>query len=218
MRTAIYARCSTIEQTVDLQLDGLREYALARHFEIVEEYVDEGISGAKTQRPALDRLLADAHRRRFCGVLIWKLDRLARSVRHLTTLAADFQGLGVDLIVLDQGIDTNTSAGRFLFHTLAAVAELERDLIRERTRAGLASARRRGRRLGRREALDSAQKARARRMAQAGRSHRQIAATLGVGKGTIGRLLSPSRPESPSPEAASEPRNSATDQTSLPAL
>ena len=83
LRVALYVRCSTAEQTVDLQLDGLREYAQVRRFEVVHEYVDEGISGAKAKRPALDRLLEDSHRRRFDAVLVWKLDRLGRSLGHL---------------------------------------------------------------------------------------------------------------------------------------
>ncbi len=83
MRIAIYARCSTADQSVDLQLDGLRDYAEARGFEVVEEYIDEGVSGVKVKRPALDRLLADAHRRRFDALLVWKLDRLGRSLSHL---------------------------------------------------------------------------------------------------------------------------------------
>ena len=92
MRVAIYARCSTLDQTVDLQLDGLRDYAEARGLEIIEEYVDEGVSGARATRPALDRLLADAHRRRFDTVLIWKLDRLGRSLSHLIRIV-DTTGL-----------------------------------------------------------------------------------------------------------------------------
>jgi DNA invertase Pin-like site-specific DNA recombinase len=86
MRVALYARCSTAEQTVDLQLDGLRDYARARDFTVVDEYIDEAVSGAKARRPALDQLLADAHRRRFDAVLVWKLDRLGRSLSHLIRL------------------------------------------------------------------------------------------------------------------------------------
>ena len=150
MRAAIYARCSTADQSVDLQLDGLRDYTEARGFEIVEEYIDEGVSGAKVTRPALDRLLADAHRRRFDTVLVWKLDRLGRSLSHLIRLVEQLGSLGVGLVSLgDPGLDTTGPSGRLLFHVMGAVAEFERDLIRERTRAGMASAKRRGRRLGR---------------------------------------------------------------------
>ncbi len=209
MKAAIYARCSTTEQTVHLQLDGLREYAQVRGLEIVEEYVDEGISGSKVKRPALDRMLAEAHRRRFDTVLVWKLDRLGRSLGHLIRLVDTLGSLGVDLVSLgDPGLDTTSPHGRLIFAVMGAVAEFERDLIRERTRAGLASARRRGRQLGRHEALDSTQKARARRMANAGQSHRQIAETLGVARGRSGGccLPAPKVPAPKTPRSRARPR------------
>ena len=150
MRAALYARVSTTEQTVDLQLDGLREYAKARGLEVVGEYVDEGVSGAKAKRPALDRLMADAHKRALDVVLVWKLDRLGRSLSHLIRLVDTLGSLRVDLVSLgDPGLDTSSPHGRLIFSIMGAVAEFERDLIRERTRAGLASARRRGSRAGR---------------------------------------------------------------------
>ena len=187
MRVALYARCSTSDQSVDLQLDGLRDYARARGFTVVDEYIDEAQSGAKARRPALDRLLADAHRRRFDAVAVWRLDRLARSVRHLVNVAGDLESLGVDLIALDQGIDTSTSAGRFLFHTLAAVGELERDLIRERTVAGVAAARRRGKRLGRPRVHVPLGRAQA--LLAEGMSISATAQALGVSKATLQRRL-----------------------------
>ena len=190
MRVAIYVRVSTDEQTVAPQLDGLREYAALRQLEIVATYVDEGVSGAKAKRPGLDRLLEDAHRRRFDAVAVWRLDRLARSVRHLVNLAGDFEALGIDLIVLDQSIDTGTSAGRFLFHTLAAVGELERDLIRERTLAGVSAARKRGVRFGRPRSLDAQQRARVQRLRASGRTIRAIAEQVGVSKSLIAKELS----------------------------
>jgi DNA invertase Pin-like site-specific DNA recombinase len=205
MRVALYCRCSTLDQTVNLQLDGLRDYARARGLEVVDEYIDEGVSGAKATRPALDRLQADARRRRFDAVAVWRLDRLARSVRHLTQLGADFEALGVDLIVLDQAIDTSTSAGRFLFHTLAAVGELERDLLRERTRAGLEAAKRRGRKLGRPRALSESQFLRLKRMAATGQSTRHIAQVLGIGKSIVGREIQALQAECPENPLAARP-------------
>ena len=97
MRVALYARCSTADQSVDLQLDGLHEYVERRGMEIVDEYVDQGVSGAKAKRPELDRLLADAHRRRFDAVLVWKLDRLGRSLSHLSRIVEQLGSLDVDL-------------------------------------------------------------------------------------------------------------------------
>ena len=195
MRLAIYARASTKDQSVNLQIDGLREYARHRQFEIMGEYLDEGISGARSSRPALDRLLTDARRGRLDAVAVWRLDRLARSVRHLVNLANDFEALGVDLIALDQGIDTRTSAGRFLFHTLAAVGELERDLIRERTRAGVAAARRRGKRLGRPRAYVKV--ARARALLIQGLTKSAVARELGVPRTTLVRHLTEKVLEAP---------------------
>ena len=188
-RVALYARVSTTEQRPDVQLDPLRSYATARGFEVAGEFVDHGISGAKARRPALDRLLADARRRRFDAVACVKLDRLARSVNHLTTLGQELAALGVDLIVLDQAIDTSTPTGRLLFHVLGSIAEFERDLIRERVTAGMRAARRRGVQFGRPLALDAAQLARARRLASFGHSQRAIAGQLGVSKSVVGRAL-----------------------------
>ena len=190
MRVAIYARCSTQEQSVALQLDGLREYSQARGFEVVQEYLDEGVSGARAKRPALDQLLADAHRRKFDAVLVWKLDRLGRSLSHLIRLVDQLGSLGVDLVSLgDSGLDTTGPSGRLLFHVMGAVAEFEQDLIRERTRAGLQAARRRGRQLGRPRVLDTRQTLRVRRLRQAGNSLREIARLVGVGKATVSRAL-----------------------------
>ncbi len=149
MRLATYSRVSTSDQTVAPQQDALQSYAAARGLEIVQEFVDHGISGSKDRRPALDEMMVQAKRREFDAVAVVKLDRLARSTRHLTQLAAGLEALGVDLIVVDQGIDTSTPAGRLLFNMLAAIGEFELDLIRERTRAGLRAAKKRGKRLGR---------------------------------------------------------------------
>ena len=184
-RAALYARVSTAEQTVDPQLDALREYARARGLEVIEEFVDQGISGAKDRRPALDRLLKDARRRRFDLMACVKLDRLARSVRHLTTLAGEFEALGVGLVVLDQAIDTTTPSGRLLFHVLGAIAEFERDLIRERTRAGMRAARRRGKRIGRPRAISGSATFALERALSEGRSVRSLARELGVSRATV---------------------------------
>jgi len=186
-RLALYCRVSTIEQHVEPQLHALRSYAEARGLEVAGEYLDEGISGAKDRRPALDRLLADARRRVFDVIACVKLDRLARSVHHPTSLAREFQALGIDLVVLDQAIDTSTPAGRLLFHVLGSIAEFERDLIRERTVAGMTSAKRRGARIGRpRTTLSKSQVAEA---ARAGNSLAAIARLLGTSRATARRLL-----------------------------
>lgn len=148
VRAALYARVSTMEQTPENQLVTLRAFAAARGWRAVE-FVDHGVSGARDRRPALDALLVAVRSRRVDTVLCVKLDRLARSTRHLVTLAGDLEALGVDLVAIDQAIDTTTPSGRLLFHMLAAIAEFERDLIRERVMAGLQRAKAQGRRLGR---------------------------------------------------------------------
>ncbi|HTF32792.1 MAG TPA: recombinase family protein [Myxococcota bacterium] len=184
-RVAFYARVSTSEQTVEPQLFALRHYASARGLEVAAEYVDHGVSGAKDRRPALDKLLADARRRRFDVLAVTKLDRLARSVRHLTTLAAELEALGVDLVVLDQAIDTSTPAGRLLFNVLGSIAEFERDLIRERTRAGMSAAKRRGKRVGRPWAIRGSDAFTLEQRVREGGSLRGIAKELGVSVPTV---------------------------------
>lgn len=150
MRLAIYARVSTSHhnQTPDNQLIPLREYTKARGFEHYKEYVDI-TSGTKEKRPALDELLADAKKRKFDAVLVWKLDRLGRSLKHLITLIDEFQALSVQFISYTEGMDTTTPAGKLLFSVVGAIAAFERDLIRERVKAGLHRARSQGKRLGR---------------------------------------------------------------------
>jgi DNA invertase Pin-like site-specific DNA recombinase len=147
-RAALYARVSTSGQSPENQLVALRAFAAARGWEATE-FIDHGVSGAKERRPALDALLAAAKARKLDVVVCVKLDRLARSVRHLVAMAGEFQALGVDLVALDQAIDTTTPAGRLLFHVLSAIAEFERDLIRDRVLAGLQRARTKGTRSGR---------------------------------------------------------------------
>ena len=148
MRVALYARVSTLDQEPENQLDELRQYVTARGWTAVE-YTDHGISGAKERRPALDDLLRDARRRRFDVLICWRLDRLGRSLKHLVTLLDELQALGVAFVSLGEGIDCTTPAGRLQLHILAALAEFERARISERVTAGLARARRQGKRLGR---------------------------------------------------------------------
>src|SRR5438270_3496730 len=136
MQAAIYARVSTSDQTVDNQLLELRRYIEARGWTAVE-YVDRGVSGAKDRRPALDQMVADAKRRKFDVVVAWRLDRLGRNLRHLVTLIEELQTLGIAFVSLDEGIDCTTPAGKLQLHILAALAEFERERIRERVLAGL---------------------------------------------------------------------------------
>jgi len=149
MRAAIYARVSTVDQEPENQLQELRRYAGARGWAASVEYVDRGVSGAKDRRPALDQLLADARRRRLDVVVCWRLDRLGRNLKHLITLLEELQALGVAFVSLAEGIDATTPAGKLQMHILGAIAEFERERIRERVMAGLQRARTQGKRLGR---------------------------------------------------------------------
>ncbi len=185
---ALYARVSTRGQRVSPQMDVLQDYAQRRGAE-TREFVDRGVSGAKAARPALDKLMEAVNRREVSAVVVTKLDRLARSVRHLTEVAGELEALGVALVVLDQHLDTSTPAGRLLFHVLGSIAEFERDLIRERVTAGLAAAKRRGVKLGRPKAMDARSIARARRLRQSGHSVRAIAERLEVSVGTAHAAL-----------------------------
>jgi DNA invertase Pin-like site-specific DNA recombinase len=148
LRAAIYARVSTTDQTCDNQVLELRRYSAARGWTAID-YVDHGISGAKDRRPALDKLLVDARRRRFDVLVVWRLDRLGRNLRHLVTLLEDVQALGIAFVSLTEGIDATTPAGKLQMHILAAIAEFERARIAERVRAGLARVKAQGQRLGR---------------------------------------------------------------------
>src|SRR5258708_742358 len=148
MKAAIYARVSTLDQNPENQLQELRRYVEARGW-MAQEYVDHGISGAKDRRPALDELVRDAKRRRFDVLVCWRLDRLGRNLKHLITLLEELQALGVAFVSLAEGIDATTPAGKLQMHILGAIAEFERERIRERVLAGLQRARTQGKRLGR---------------------------------------------------------------------
>jgi DNA invertase Pin-like site-specific DNA recombinase len=145
------------------------------------------VSGSKDKRPALDKLMADVHHGNLDLVACWRFDRFARSVRHLVIALDEFRAKGIDFVSMHDGIDTSTPAGRFSFTIIAAVAELERELIRERTRAGIQAARRRGSKLGRpRVDIDLG---RAVALRGEGRSIREVAAAIGVHPTTLHRAL-----------------------------
>src|SRR3954447_7698994 len=152
-RAALYARVSTrnSHQDPDVQLQALREVAVRAQWEIVEAYIDHGISGAKgrDKRPALDRMLKDVTRRKFDLVAAWSVDRLGRSLQDLIGFLNDLKAAGCDLYLHVQALDTTTPAGKALFQMLGVFAEFERAMIQERVHARLAKARARGKRLGR---------------------------------------------------------------------
>jgi DNA invertase Pin-like site-specific DNA recombinase len=154
MKVALYTRVSTYEQSVDMQLSDLRRYCEQRDFDIYKEYSDEGVSGTKDRRPALDELMSDARKRRFGAVICWRFDRFARSTKHLITALEEFRHLGIDFISYQENIDTCSPLGKAIFTIVSAIAELERNIIVERVKAGLRRAREKGKRLGRPKRLD----------------------------------------------------------------
>ncbi len=185
MRVALYGRVSTAEQNAAMQIAELRAYCVRRGWEIVEEFIDSGVSGSKESRPALNRLLADAKRRRFDTVLVYRYDRFARSLRQLVNALAEFDALGIHFVSLHEGVDTSTPNGRLVFGIFASIAEFERELIRGRVRSGLAAARAKGTQLGRpRVAVDVV---RITALRSQGLSWTKIGAALGLGEGTVRR-------------------------------
>jgi DNA invertase Pin-like site-specific DNA recombinase len=151
MRIAIYARVSTLNkgQDVDMQLVDLQNFSTAKQWTIIKEYVDKGVSGAKSSRPALDRLMKDAALGLFDAVLVWKLDRFGRSVRHLANAIAELQSHNVTFISFKDSLDLSTAQGRLMFSLLSAMSEFERELICERVKSGMENARRKGKQIGR---------------------------------------------------------------------
>jgi DNA invertase Pin-like site-specific DNA recombinase len=182
-RVALYARVSMlVGQNPEMQLTELREYAARRGWRVVNEFVDRA-SGAKEQRPALNRLMADARQRKFDIIAVWKLDRFGRSLRHLVNALAEFEALGVAFISFRDNLDLSTPSGRLMFQIIGAMAEFEGALIRERVRAGLEYARSKGKRLGRPRVLVDPAKIAALRAS--GASWRAISRQLGVAVGTL---------------------------------
>jgi DNA invertase Pin-like site-specific DNA recombinase len=183
MRVALYARVSTANsQDPEMQLRELREYAVRRGWEIVSEYIDHGVSGARESRPELNKLMADAHQRKFDVVLVWKLDRFGRSLKHLISSIAELDAYRVAFVSLRDNFDLSTPSGRLMFQLIGAMAEFEHGLIRERVTAGLRNARTKGRVLGR--PVRIVDRTAIAKLHAEGLSVRQIATQLGIGYGT----------------------------------
>jgi DNA invertase Pin-like site-specific DNA recombinase len=180
---AIYCRVSTDGQSVDLQVNELREYAAKRDWHVIEEYLDIGVSGAKESRPALNRLMADARQRKFDILLVWKIDRFGRSLKHLVNSLAELENVGVSFVSLRDSIDLSSPSGVLMFQLIAAMSQFERSLIQERVRAGLQNAKRKGKRLGRRPVeVDLSEVASLR---HSGASWRMISQEMGVSVGKL---------------------------------
>src|ERR1035441_429049 len=182
MRVALYCRVSTKDQRCDMQLRDLRAYCSARGLTIIREFIDIGQSGAKDSRPELNELMGDARKRKLDAIIVWRFDRFARSTKHLLLALEEFRMLGIEFISFQENVDTTTPLGQAIFTILSSVAQLERDLIRERVNAGIRHARACGKQLGRPRRVVSQDEIV--RLNAEGFSLREIARKLGVSYGT----------------------------------
>lgn len=183
-KAAIYARVSTDKQKVDMQLNELRQFADRSGWTIFEEYIDQNFTGANTNRPAFLSMMEAARKRKFDVLLVWKLDRLSRSLKDLINTLDELGSCGIDFVSYDNNLDTSTPTGKLVFQIVGAVAEFEKDIIRERVVAGLANARSKGKRLGR-PPIEQTIYDKAVKMRSEGSSFRKIGRALGIDEGTI---------------------------------
>lgn len=192
-RAAIYARVSTDGQTTDNQIRELEAVAKRTGWEIVDTYIDRGVSGSKgrDKRPQFDRMLKDATRRQFDIVLACSVDRLGRSLPHLVSFLEEIHAKGVDLYLHQQGIDTTTPAGKAMFQMCGVFAEFERSMIQERVRAGLSRAKAQGKRLGR-PTIDEKRTAQIKSLRASGAGILRIAKQVGCGVSVVQRVVSTS--------------------------
>jgi DNA invertase Pin-like site-specific DNA recombinase len=186
-RAAVYVRVSTVDQHPETQLHDLRQFAVQRGFQIVQEYTDHGFSGTKARRPALDQLMEDARRRKFDVLMVWSIDRLARSTKHLLQTLDELNGLGIQFLSQREAIDTEGPLGRAIVVIVSAMAELERCIIIERVRAGMRRAKLEGRRIGR--APLNVNRVALLRDRERGLSLNQLAKAHGISKASVCRVL-----------------------------
>jgi DNA invertase Pin-like site-specific DNA recombinase len=188
MKIALYTRVSTQDQSVGMQTSDLRRYCDQRGFEVYKEYCDQGISGTKDKRPALDELMNDAKKKRFDAILCWRFDRFARSTKHLITALEEFRHLGIEFISYQENIDTSSPLGKAMFTIVSAIAELERNILLERVRAGLRRAKESGKVLGRPKRSDLNVEE-LRKMRDQGLSFRKIGDRVKASPATIYQIL-----------------------------
>lgn len=185
---AIYARVSTDKQKVNMQLVELRDYVKRAGWKIHKEFIDEGYTGKNTSRPAFKKMMDLARQRKFDVLLVWKLDRLSRSLKDLINTLDELGHLGIDFISYDNKLDTSSPTGKLSYQIIGAVAEFERDIISERVKAGLRNARRKGKRLGRPSVSPTIIK-KAEALRKQGLSYRKIGKRLGVSEGLVRKKL-----------------------------
>ena len=190
-KVAIYTRVSTLDQTIDNQLIELREHCSKMGWEVVKEYADEGLSGAlsRDKRPALNSLIKDAYRKRFDLVVCWDISRIGRSMKELVLFLSDMKDKGVGICSVRQGFDTSTTMGEMMFQFVGILSSWEREMIRERTLAGLDRARSEGKTLGRKKVITDEITSKIVKLRSIGRSIRDIASEVGVSRGTVSNVL-----------------------------
>ena len=190
-KVVIDTRVSTLDQTIDNQLIELRDYCSKMGWEIVKEYADEGLSGtlSRDKRPALNSLINDAYRKRFDSVVCWDISRIGRSMKELILFLSDMKDKGVGICSVRQGFDTSTSMGEIMFQFVGILSSWEREMIRERTLAGLERAKSEGKTLGRRKVTNETVTAKIIELRTAKKTIRQIASEVGVSRGTVSNVL-----------------------------
>ena len=171
-----------------MQLHELKEYVERREWNLHREFIDQGYSGLDTKRPVFQEMMNEAKKRKFDVLLVWKLDRLSRSMKDLVMVLNELGGLGIDFVSYDNNLDTSTPTGKLVFHVIGAVAEFEKDIIKERVKAGLENARRKGKKLGR-PGVDDSVIEEAKVLREEGKSFRTIGKQLGISEGAVRQRL-----------------------------
>ena len=190
-KVAIYSRVSTLDQTIDNQLLGLRDHCSKMGWEIVKEYADEGLSGTllRDKRPALNSLIKDAYRKKFDSVVCWDISRIGRSMKELVLFLSDMKDRDIGICSVRQGFDTSTTMGEMMFQFVGILSSWEREMIRERTLAGLDRAKSQGKTLGRKKVITDEITSKIVNLRSIGRSIRDIASEVGVSRGTVSNVL-----------------------------
>ena len=190
-KVAIYTRVSTLDQTIDNQLIELRDHCSKMGWEIVKEYADEGLSGtlSRDKRPALNALIKDAYRKRFDSVICWDISRIGRSMKELVLFLSDMKDRDIGICSVRQGFDTSTTMGEIMFQFVGILSSWEREMIRERTLAGLERAKSQGKTLGRRKVTNDTMTAKIIELRSAKKSLQEIASEVGVSIATVHRQL-----------------------------
>ena len=190
-KVGIYTRVSTLDQTIDNQLIELRDHCSKMGWEVVKEYADEGLSGtlSRDKRPALNSLIKDAYRKRFDSVVCWDISRIGRSMKELILFLSDMKDRGIGICSVRQGFDTSTSMGEIMFQFVGILSSWEREMIRERTLAGLERAKSEGKTLGRRKVTNDTMTAKIHELRTAKKTIREIASEVGVSRGTVNNVL-----------------------------